>query len=323
MKPVRLLVLVTAFLVAGGTRLGAQSAPVPGVREEFGQVFAEHETAAAAAHTVEDRRYQAALSALAARAQRAGDTGTLYAVQQTLAGLTTRPAPLPAATLTAMAPYVGGWDCLAPFDYRYSIVLLPDGTFDSYGRHEGTWTVESGRLILHGPDWSDGYDLPEQNGVLTGKTTDGAHDLKLTRRGMGAAAALEASLIGNWTFQLARGGDPVHCTLFPGGAMTDDRHLLGSWQVDGSELVINFQAHRDWRDMYPLPVGPDGVINGHNVFGQDLLLTRGGSGVGTAAAASVSRGAAPGGGAKREEVPGSYFGSQRPVVERVTPTPRR
>ena len=299
---------MAALLGGAGNSLNAQQPPAatPSLAQEYGRVFTAHETALAAAHATEDRRYQAALASLATRAQRSGDTNTVYAVQQTLVGLTTRPAPPSAETLAAMAPYVGGWDCLTGWGYRYSLLFLPDGTMERANHHEGTWALEDDRLVLHGKDWMDFYLLPSHDGVLNGKTGDNAHDMTLTRRGMGGTAVLEASLLGDWTSRFPHGNDPVYLTLSPGGGMTDNRHLGGSWQIVNHELVITFDAHQDWRDTYPLPVGPDGTATGRNVFGNDLVLTRD-----THSAASAAPAAAAGTGSA-----GTYFGAKLPASGR-------
>ncbi len=126
-----------------------------------------------------DKRYQANLELLLKRATQAGDLDTALKINQLLQQMNGSPAPAAAAASTKPAPLtaaeknlLGEWEILSS-SYRGSRRLNADRTV-SGGPSEARWAIDAQQLkITYGTSLVDAFDLPETNGRLTGKNTEG------------------------------------------------------------------------------------------------------------------------------------------------------
>ena len=202
---------------------------------------------------------------------------TLYVAQaQMLDAVSAHAAP---ATVndaaSSEAQMVGVWTVLFRSNgFHAEQTFGADHSCSDAGHRFATWEIADKKLLIHSDSGSglDAYDLPVRDGVLYGRNKENL-PLVLARQDTPTPPAILAQVVARWDFDF----------------LPDDRHevwdfnadhtvmkgdkLVSHWRVLGHSLLLEYEGHSDWHDVFDLP-GAEGVLIGVNGAHSALMLTR-------------------------------------------------
>ncbi len=202
-----------------------------------------------------------------------GEARVVDALSLRTAGVTAGPG------LVGEAQIIGKWTVLVRTNAaRSEQSFNADHALFLDGKRVGTWELTPTQFIAH----LDGvgantYDLPVRDGVLHGKDQQGGA-LTLFRQDIPMPPDLLASIVGRQEF---KNGvvSPVVCDFKADGTFSGG-DLSGRWSVFEKKLLVAWNGHTDWNDLFDLP-SANGVIQGMDPSSRHLTLTRTGDAVPT------------------------------------------
>lgn len=173
------------------------------------------------------------------------------------------------------AAFVGAWTVInlesASHEDR---TLGADHTVSLHGESIGSWEIKGPQFLVHLNlnNGVDAFELPTHDGAMRGKNLAG-EPLALCRQDTPLNAAWQKQLVGTWDrFDTTLQGQDV-ITLAADGTYQYGGQPHGRWKVCGDWLLVGYDGHPDWTDLYTLPM-TNGVLAGTNSFHNHLKLMR-------------------------------------------------